>query len=444
MTEIAPLKALRYAAERFASDAPMLVAPPYDVIGDQDRADLEAVSAENVVHLILPRGDGDAKYTDAGARFRAWEQSGIFQRDEEPAFYSYTQRFQPPGRPGAQLVVRRGFLALVRLAPFSERIVLPHERTLAGPKLDRLMLFRQCVANLSPGFMLYEDPTMSLDGVLDGAKEIARFTTHDGIEHVLGRISDEASMAQIAAQVRSSKLLIADGHHRYETAVAYRDEVRAAHGGTVDEAAESEYFMCFLANGADPGLLVFPTHRVVHALPSFDSAALLVKLSDYFEIKEFAGEPLRETIEARLRISPEIPTFVLYAAGFGTKVLRLRSTASLGDHPVMRHLPEPLRSTDVAVLHGAIFEHALGITKEAQAAKTNLKYVQAIDDGLLEVSRGKGQLFVAMNPTPVKTVRAVSESGEVMPQKSTYFYPKVLTGLAFHTLQPERRVHRIV
>jgi uncharacterized protein (DUF1015 family) len=124
-------------------------------------------------------------------------------------------------------------------------------------------------------------------------------------------------------------------------------------------------------------------------------------------------------------------------------VLRLRGVASLGDHPVLRQLGEPLRSTDVAVLHGAIFEHALGITKEAQAAKTNLKYLQSIDDGLAQIASGAGQLFVAMNPTPVKTVRAVSEAGDVMPQKSTFFYPKVLTGLAFHTLDPKRLVHRL-
>jgi uncharacterized protein (DUF1015 family) len=189
MAEIAPLTPLRYDFGRRAGGLESVVAPPYDVISPDERAALAARDPYNVVRLILPEGEGDAKYSRAAELLERWREEGALVRDSEPAFYRYDQTFLPPGHgPGAPAIMRRGFLALVRLVPFSERIVLPHERTLAGPKEDRLKLFRATRTNLSPGFMLYRDARGELDSPLDTADVVAEFSTPDGVRHALGKV----------------------------------------------------------------------------------------------------------------------------------------------------------------------------------------------------------------------------------------------------------------
>jgi uncharacterized protein (DUF1015 family) len=441
MADIAPLTPLRYDASRLPGGLASVVAPPYDVISPAERAALAALDPHNVVRLILPEGDGDSRYAHAAELLARWRDEGTLVRDVEPAFYRYDQTFLPPGG-GAKTITRRGFLALVRLVPFSARVVLPHERTLSGPKEDRLKLFRATRTNLSPGFMLYRDARGELDAPLETGNVVAEFSTPDGVHHVLAKVCEREAVQAIVERVARSSLLIADGHHRYETALRYAEEVSAAHPGT-DGRAEHRWFMTFLVNGDDPNLVVFPTHRYVHSLPRFSFDDLLAGARAAFTVKELENGAPAERLVAELAASAGAGPSVVAASPDGrAALLTLRRDVDLAAHATLGKQPEVLRSTDVAVLHAGLLEHVLGITPEAQAAKTNIGYPQDARAALADLHgrKGNGQVLFLMNATPVAQVRAVAEAGHVMPQKSTFFHPKVLTGLAIHTLDPERVV----
>ncbi|HZU85300.1 MAG TPA: DUF1015 domain-containing protein [Polyangiaceae bacterium] len=440
MAEIAPLTPLRYDLARLPGGLPSVIAPPYDVISPAEREALAARDPHNVVRLILPHGEGDSKYAHAAELLARWRDERVLARDDEPAFYRYEQTFTPPGRAGGERLTRRGFLALVRLVPFSERVVLPHERTLSGPKEDRLKLFRATRTNLSPGFMLYRDARGELDAPLGRAEPIAEFDTPDGVAHRLAKVRDPGAIAAIVAGVARSTLLIADGHHRYETALRYSEEA-AARDPSRSPRAEYRFFMTFLVNGDDPNLVVFPTHRHVHSLPSFSFESLVTEARATFVVDELARGADADVIVAAVRRAGERGPSVAAAAADGrVVVLTLRGDVDLGGHPTLGGKPIVLRKTDVAVLHAGILEHILGITPEAQAAKTHIAYPQDVRAALAELRAGRGNVLFVMNATPVAQVREVAESGEVMPQKSTFFYPKVPTGLAIHTLDPARLV----
>ena len=434
MAEIAPLTPLRYDLEKLASSGGLasVVAPPYDVISPEQRAELAARHPNNVVKLILPDGAGDAKYAHAADLFAAWRKEGVLVRDDEPAFYRYDQTFTPPG--GGKAITRRGFLGLVRVVPLDEGIVLPHERTLSGPKEDRLKLFRATKTNFSPGFLLYRDPKRALDQALSVATELARFETPDGVTHAVSKISDREAIRAIVEGVAKSSLLIADGHHRYETALRYMQEA-----GALPERSEPQYFLEFFANGDDPDLVVFPTHRHVHSLPRFDFEELLRGASSLFDVTMLPPGASADVYTDAL--AKAASGALVACAGDGrAALLTLKKGADLATHPVLGKRVEPLRRTDVALLHMGILEPVLGITPEAQAAKTNIWYPQDAAAALRDLKSGKGQVLFLMNGTPVAQVREVAEAGEVMPQKSTFFYPKVLTGLCIHTLEPDRSV----
>jgi uncharacterized protein (DUF1015 family) len=438
MADIAPLRPLRFSAPDLAP----LVAPPYDVISPAERIELMARSPHNVVRLILPEGESDAKYGHAATLLGGWRNEGVLVRDETPAFYRYQQTFTPPGG-GAQRT-RRGFLALVRLVPFSDRIVLPHERTLSGPKEDRLKLFRATRTNLSPGFMLYRDPDRVLDAPLESGTRLTTFVTPDGIEHRLSKVASSEALRTVTEHIAKSSLLIADGHHRYETALHYSREVDAARAEKpYGPRAEHRFFMSFLCNGDDPDLLVFATHRLVHSLASFDWDDFLRHAGTLFDVTVLEGE--LEQAQPRLadagrRTTAFIAISPAREGAARMALLCLKKNADLAKHPTLGQRPKSVRSTDAAILHSGILEHLLGISVAAQEKKTNLVYLQDARQGLASLERGEGQVLFLMNPTPIAQVREVAESGEVMPQKSTYFYPKVLTGLTIHTLDPQRSV----
>ena len=448
MAEIAPLTPLRFDLSRLAGESPpglaSVVAPPYDVIDATQRAELASRHPNNVVKLILPEGEGDAKYGHAADLLMAWRTEGALVRDDVPAFYRYDQTFTPPGG-GGKAITRRGFLGLVKLVDLDKGIVLPHERTLSGPKEDRLKLFRSTRTNLSPGFMLYRDPGRTLDSALAKASELASFDTADGVHHSLAKITDPEAMGAIVEGVAKSSLLIADGHHRYETALRYSKEAaEAARSGAGNDAVargEHEYFMVFFANGDDPDLVVFPTHRHVHSLARFDFEDLAKGAGTLFHVKALSGGASAEVLTAELAKAGKTGPSLVACSGDGRATLfTLRPDADLAGHPILGKRSEPLRRTDVALLHMGLLEPVLGITPEAQAAKTNIYYPQDAAAALRDLRSGKGQVLFLMNATPVAQVREVAEAGEVMPQKSTFFYPKVLTGLCIHTLEPDRAV----
>jgi uncharacterized protein (DUF1015 family) len=435
MSEIAPMLPLCY---RDTTLLPRVVAPPYDVIDDALRAALGRRHEYNVVHLDLPEGEGDDKYAASARLFSEWQKRGVLVRQSEPAFYRYAQTFAPPG--GGSAITRRGFFALIRAVPFSERSVLPHERTLTGPKLDRMKLSRATRATLSPQFMLYSDPHRVLDADLDGGAKMADFSSEDGVRHELWRVTAPMALARVTSTIAQAPLYIADGHHRYETAVALAQEIDAkarAQGMVPSSRAEHLFTFALLANGDDPGLVVFPTHRLLHSLPDFDFDTLIERAGALFVVEPVSGA--EQELIAQLRRASG-PAVCAVAQGGRAVLLTLRSDADLGAHPVLGKRSDVVRRTAVALLHDGLIEHVLGVSAEAQAAKTNIRYVQEARAGLAALESGTAQVLFLMNPTPVSTIREVADAGEVMPQKSTYFYPKVLTGLFFHTLDPGRAV----
>ncbi len=328
----------------------------------------------------------------------------------------------------------------MRAVPFSDRIVLPHERTLKGPKLDRLLLSRATQATLSPQFMLYSDPQRVLDSALDSGTPFADFKTDDGIRQQLWRVTQPVAIERIVDFMRERTLLIADGHHRYETSVAISDEFEAAarsQGLTTSDQSEHRFTFAFLANGDDPNLIVFPTHRLVHSLPSFDWLGFLRQLEPWFDVESFDGH-INE-LRARLTACGALALGAV-AKGGRAALLQLKKGTDVAMHPVLGRRPAVLRETSVAVLHDMILEECLGISPEAQAQKTNLKYLQEPTAGLSALERDEGQVLFLMKGTPLSVVRKVAEAGEVMPQKSTFFYPKVITGLCFHSLRSEHSI----
>jgi uncharacterized protein (DUF1015 family) len=293
--------------------------------------------------------------------------------------------------------------------------------------------------------MLYRDATRSLDAAIADGSIIARFTSADGVEHTVARVSRPASVRAIVEGIARSSLLIADGHHRYETALRYCQHVAQTRPDARPDG-EHRYFMTFLANGDDPGLVVFPTHRHVHSLSSFSFDDLIERARTTFDVRALAAGAtasvlLGELAEAR----PRGPSVVAAAGDGRAALLVLRPDVDLAAHPSLGRQPAVLRKTDVAVLHAGLIEGVLGVTPEAQAAKTNIWYPQDAAAALaaLRAEAGastRGDVLFLMNATPVAQVRAVAEAGEVMPQKSTFFYPKVPTGVAIHTLDPGRPV----
>ena len=440
MADIAPLTPLRYDLARLPGGLGSVVAPPYDVISRDERVRLAAREAHNVARLILPDGEGDAKYAEAARLLAEWRQRGVLVRDEQPAFYRHDQTFAPPGAPpGAPSIRRRGFLALVRLVPFSEGVVLPHERTLSGPKEDRLRLFRATGTNLSPGFMLYRDPRGELGSALEAAETLSEFSTDDGVKHALAKVSHPDALRAIVDGVARCALLIADGHHRYETALRYAGEAAATPGAL--PRGEHAYFMTFLVNGDDPDLVVFPTHRHVHSLPGFSFDELARRAAGLFHVEALpVGADALAIASALGRAGRSGPALAAASRDGRVLLLTLSATADLASHPTLGDKPAALRRTDVTLLHTGILEPLLAITPEAQAAKTHLWYPQDAPAALAELRAGKGDVLFLMNATPVAQVREVAEAGHVMPQKSTFFYPKVPTGLAIHTLEPRRPV----
>ena len=285
------------------------------------------------------------------------------------------------------------------------------------------------MADISPGFMLYRDPQHEIASALDVAEPICEFTTPDGVGHALASVGRSGVLKRIVEGIGSRTLLIADGHHCYETALDYAREVSAAHPGAPDRA-EHRFFLTYLLNGDDPGLVVLPTHRHIHSLPSFSFDRMLALASEDFVVSALPSRAEAEALLAVLaRAARRGPSVVAAAVDGRAALLTLRGDIDLSAHPTLAAQPAAPRRTDVTMLHAGILERILEITPAAQAAKTNVWCRQDVGGALDELRAGKGDVLFVMNPTTVAQVRDVAESGEVMPQKSTFFYPKVPAGL---------------
>jgi uncharacterized protein (DUF1015 family) len=426
MAEIAPFAGIRYDLAR-VGDAARVLAPPYDVISEGERLDLEARHPQNVVRLELPRGEGDARYAAAGRLLDAWITEGVLRRDGAPALYAYEQRFEHAGRQ----LVRHGFFAAVRLEPFERRVVLPHEHTLSQPKEDRRKLMAAARAQTSPIFGLFRDAEGAAEVELADATSDAPSldaTTPDGIQHRLWAITDPMRQARLAAILADKQILIADGHHRYETLLGLRDQLRAPTAAPGQDAAD--FGIMFLARAEDPGLLVLPTHRLVKDLPGFDVAALRGAAGAAFEVSE-GPEATAEAIEDRLRRDGAgRVVFAMRVPGQAeTTWLALRSIVDLSALG-----PPALRGLDVTVLHQILLGPLLGIDGAAMARQAYLAYTHDTAEALARVASGDVQAAFLMNATKVHEVLEACEAGFVLPQKSTYFQPKLATGLVMYRL----------
>jgi uncharacterized protein (DUF1015 family) len=431
MAEIAAFRGIVYDTRRV--DGSRVLAPPYDVIDDTQRVSLAAKDPYNCVRLILPEGDGDRKYESAKQTLAAWQRQGVLARDARPAIYRYHQIFTSPEL-GSNPVTRRGFIAAVRLHPFDERVILPHERTLAGPKIDRLKLWDACQTHLSQIFTLYSDPAQETDRAFlraERERPVIDGTTDDGTRHIMWRVEDREVIGQVARVIAPLKLYIADGHHRYETMLALRDRIRERAGGDLPSRSTANFGALFLANMDDRGLIVLPTHRLVHDVAGFDRDAVIKGISEWFEV--VPGPAAREAGPVRSALTTaghKRPALGMVFPGEDrVSLIQLRDGVKtpVAGAPAVQQL-------DVSLLHQLILERVLGIDRAAQEAKTNLDYIKDTQQALDRARDGEGQVLFLMNPTPVSQVRDVADSGEVMPQKSTFFHPKIASGVVLNPI----------
>jgi len=412
-----PIPAVHYDLDRVGALADV-VAPPYDVIDDAQRAELAARSPHNVVELDLPRDpDGGHPYEHAAELMGQWVDQGVLARDADPTVWALEQDF---GAPDGSRVTRRGFLARVKLAPYGEGI-RPHERTQPGPKEDRLRLTRATRHNLSPIFSLHPgNAWQHLEPAL-GDDPWGEVTDADGTVHRVWRIEDPAVHQAIAEELAPGELLIADGHHRYETSLAYQREV--GEGGLAD------YVLMALVSLEDPGLTVFPTHRLISGLADDPAKqeALGSGLKDHFEIDEVPLDQLDPGGDEGVGVFGYVDSHFKQAYR-----LRLASNPAL-DEALADH-SEAYRTLDAAILEELVLKRILGMSTEDIAAKRGIGYTPSIDEALAKLDAGDYQAAFILRPTPVDQVREVAAAGETMPPKSTYFFPKLLTGLVFNPL----------
>lgn len=436
-TTIVPFSGLRYNP-RSVPDLSAVMTPPYDVISAAQRDAYLAQHPANMVHLILgAERDDDTtdnnRFTRAAAFLQQWQRDGVLLREERPAIYLYQQDFVVDGIP----MTRSGFIGRVRLEDYQARVIFPHEATFAGPKADLLRLWQACQANLSQVFAVYLDAANALEAVFT---PVLTQPAHLEVDHWgegrhrLWVMTDPDVIAQVQQAMHDTPLVIADGHHRYETALALRD-IMCQQYPQENGTAPYEYVMMYCANIYDPGMVVFPTHRFVQHLALPQLATSLQRLQDWvrIEVDQRLTESLEQwqnRLEVRLRTQQgRDSTFALYAGGDRCYILTVPAEAAL-----LRVTPvdasDAWKQLDVSVLHHALLPALQALAPDAQPVVT---YASANDEILPAVARGAYDLAIMMRPTPLERMVTVAMGGERMPQKSTYFYPKLPTGLVVNS-----------
>lgn len=433
---------MRYNTQRVALEKALT--QPYDKITPEMQERYYAASAYNLVSIEKGRaltGDSATEnvYTRAAKKFEGWLREGILIQDSQPVIYAYFQNYVLPGT--NRWLERRGFIALGRLADYNEGIVYRHEQTLTGPKADRLELLRQTRCQTGQLFLLYDDPAREADAILEDAAKLqptAEMRDEYDVQHRLWAISDAAPVRKIAESMTTKKLVIADGHHRYETALAYRNECRAK-AGKIDCDAPYERAMWTCFNVNQDGLTILPTHRLVRDVAGFSVDKFVKAASAYFNWytysfasasqKEESFSEFRRDLERRGRAGHAIG---FYAGGTSFYLLVLRNAAEL--ERLLPDITPAQRQLDVVLLHRLLLHRCLGITAEKVTAETNVSYERQMEGAVATVDAKKAQIAFLLNPVRVKEVMQIALGGDVMPQKSTDFYPKLLSGLCIYEL----------
>ncbi len=423
MAKVIPFRGLRYAGK----DLSKVTTPPYDIISEEQQKAFYETDRDNVIRLEYgyqrPEDTAaDNRYTRAAAELRRMLDEGVLVVDSSPCFYIYEEIFTHGGKD----MSLKGLIGAVELSEFSEKKVLPHEETLSKAKTDRFELMKATGCNFSQIYSLYNDESGALPkfiGELSQRSPDVSFTAFDGLRQNLWIVSDKAAADRITAMFEERQLFIADGHHRYETALNYKRYMEET-GAAGDMW---KYCMMFLVDMSDPGLVVYPTHRIVRDLASFDPHKLLETVKDDFD----AVPVKRDEAEAVLKANSDKNACVFYFNG-GCFLLTLRNAAAME-----RALPNKgreYRSLDVSVLHTLILEKALGIDRENMVRQINLTYTRDAAKGFAAVDGGQANCMFLLNGTKVSQIKDVSLVNEKMPQKSTYFYPKLVTGIVMNPL----------
>lgn len=436
MAEVVPFRAWRYDQSKVA--LPQVVTQPYDKITPEMQQHYYDASPHNLVRIVLGKPEptdhpGENTYTRAATFFRNCRRDGIFLPDPQQSFYQYVQRFASPAGGGGEYQ-RWGFVGLGRIEDYSANIVFRHEQTLAKPKADRLELLRATHTHFEQIFMLYSDPSAELEALLPRSAPPDMETRDEyGVLHQVWRVSDPGLVQQVSRKMRDKKLIIADGHHRYETTLNYRDERRAAGvNASQGQSAPHEFMMMTFVNMDAPGLLILPTHRVLHGLSPFSVDSFKAGARSFFSVEEV--DPT---------IDPARATEILARAGHsGTALLAVTpSRAFLLDTPkatgsnVFRGLSVRQQSLDVVQLHRCLLEEVLGISEEAIRNQQNISYVRDANEALSRVRGGGADVAFLLNPVHIRQVRDIALANDVLPQKSTDFYPKLLSGLTVYALE---------
>jgi uncharacterized protein (DUF1015 family) len=450
MAQIAPFLGLRYNPLQ-VPDLNQVVTPPYDVISPAEQESFHRLSPHNMIHLELgmrhPEDDVQHNaHSRAATQLKQWQEENVLIRESRPAIYYYALDYALS--PGLRQT-RYGFVCALRLEDFRSGCVRPHERTFQAVKDERLQLMLACRANLSPVFALYDDPSQVIDHSLRDAREpkaVIDYEDGHAMRHRLWRVLDVRTLHQVHSLMRDKAIFIADGHHRYETALAYRDLLRGQHPRGSERAA-FEYIMVYLSNMHQAGLTILPTHRLLRHLGAWEPDGFLGRTAPFFEQASFemsaaAPEGPAAAWEQALRWGRAQGTSVI---GFYWKdaerfiLLKARQAAVaafLGE----RGVPEVLRGVDVVILDEVLLRHLMGLSEPFLANENNIHFKHDFLDGLSQVQQGSYDAGFFISPTRIEQVQAVASAGLIMPHKSTYFFPKVFSGLVLNLLLPHEEL----
>ncbi len=449
MAIIVPFKGVLYNLEKI-DDVSKVTAPPYDIISPEQQERYYQNSPHNVIRLILGKqfpndSNLENRYTRAASFFNKWQEESILKRDINPSFYFYHQEFSGQG---GKRVARDGFIGLVRLEDKDKGVVIPHEKTLDKPKADRLQLMEACQTNFSSIFSLYSDPEDVINQMFKEVVDtspLSEVTDEDKTLHQLWRVSQIDILKEISLRLKGTPLFIADGHHRYETALNYRNLQLKKHPRSTGKELYN-YIMMYLTPMEAEGLVIMPYHRVIQNLEGFDFSSFERKLGDHFEVKSFSFNPgnqmqvwneFNEQLEER---GKKLPAFGMYGSGqncYHLLVLKKEEFVSLIDD---EKGSGSLKKLDVNIIESIIFRKVLGITSKDLQHQQNITYVHDSIEGL-ELVQTKGyQLAFLLNSTKASEIRDIASRGETMPQKSTFFHPKLLSGLVINKIVPDELV----
>jgi uncharacterized protein (DUF1015 family) len=425
MALVYPFRGFRYSKE-VIGDFSQVVTQPYDKTLPSMQDDYYRRSPYNVVRITLnseKRNDADTQYPEAGAIFNQWIERKVLIQDDRAAIYPYYQEYTFEG----QIRLQRGFIALLDLENSSSGII-PHEHTLAAPKRDRLHLMRSIEGNEDLIYMLYSDRSLTVDHIMDvsisGKEPEIDVEDEYGVIHRIWAITDPASLQRIQDAMRSQRLFIADGHHRFETSISFMHECEQRNWQTAGvESYDKRMVTCF--NSASQ-VTILATHRLVRDLPAFDARGFLRAIEPLFAV-EFI--PLADVLWKKMREERERHVFGFYAGSGEFYLLRMKPSAR--EDPLLLKHSEAYRELDVSILHSLLLERYLGIDEGKLEAQSNIDYMREREDCIRLIDDGKYQAAFFLNPATAELMQRIASSGERMPQKSTDFYPKLLTGLVF-------------